>query len=214
MEVRLAHASAVIVQHVPAAARDRFLQWQRDISQIAERFPGYSSTDIYPPSDAAHDEWVIVQYFDDPDSLQNWLNAPVRKHWIDKIQHEMGKARETDIHGGFSEWFNERAQDQADPAGWKMALAVLLGLYPTVMLLTLYFPGPYLIGWGMALSMFIGNALSVSILQWGVMPVLNKLLGPWLQAERRQSPRLFYGGIVLILATLAILCAAFRVLAN
>ncbi len=215
MEVRVAQAPAVIVQHVPPAAKDQFLVWQRSIAHIAEGFAGYSGTDIFPPCDSNHDDWVVIQYFDDNESLKRWLAAPVRKQWIERIQKEMGQAQLTKLNGGFADWFTERVQqDAAVPAGWKMAMAVLLGLYPIVMLLTLCFPGPYTQNWGMALSMLVSNALSVSILQWAVMPVLNKVLGPWLQADRRRNARLFYGGIVLIFAALLAICAAFRELSG
>lgn len=209
MEVRVAHASAVIVQHVPVAAKAKFLAWQRGIAQIAESFPGYAGTDIYPPGDVSNDEWVVVQHFDDDEALQDWLTAPVRQQWIDKIQAELGQATCTSLHGGFGAWFTQRMHDAAPPADWKMALIVLLGLYPTVMLLTLFFPGPYTRSWNMAAAMLLGNTLSVSALQWVIMPVLNNVLAPWLRADTKRHARLLYGGLVLILFVIAASCLAF-----
>jgi antibiotic biosynthesis monooxygenase (ABM) superfamily enzyme len=214
LEVRVAHASAVIVQHVPHASKERFLEWQRGIAHVAEGFAGYAGTDIYPPADASRDEWVVVMHFDDDESLEHWLTAPVRERWIQEIQAELGHGQCTNFHGGFADWFTKRIAEDAPPADWKMALAVLLGLYPTVMLLALYFPGPYTHRWGMAISMLIGNALSVSALQWVVMPVLNKLLGPWLQADAKKQSGVFYGGIAAILVALAALCVVFRELSS
>jgi uncharacterized protein len=90
-----------------------------------------------------------------------------------------------------------------------MALVVLLGLYPTVMLLTI-FPGPYTQPLGLALAMLIGNALSVCILQWGVMPLLNILLAPWLKANSDRQRVFSVGGLLLILVLLAGLVLLFR----
>ena len=90
-----------------------------------------------------------------------------------------------------------------------MALIVLLGLYPTVMVLTLFFPGPYTRGWNLAVAMLLGNALSVSALQWIVMPVLNNVSGSWLRADAKRHARLLYGGSVLILLALFLLCLLF-----
>lgn len=209
MEVRVAQASAVFVQHVPAAAKDKFLQWQRGIARVAESFAGYAGTDVYPPGDKCREQWVVVQHFDDDESLQQWLRSPVRLRWIQEIQAEMGECHTTQLSGGFASWFVDRVQNEAPPAGWKMALAVLLGLYPTVMLLTLYFPGPFTNTWNIALAMLLSNALSVSVLQWAIMPVLNKILGPWLQADRKSHARLVYGGLALIFVALAAQCALF-----
>ena len=90
-----------------------------------------------------------------------------------------------------------------------MALTVLLGLYPTVMLLAL-FPGPYTEHLGIAVAMLIGNALSVCILQWAVMPVLNSLLAPWLKANSEQQRAFSIGGTLLILVLLGSLALLFR----
>src|SRR5262249_15993431 len=91
---------------------------------------------------------------------------------------------------------------------WKMVLTVLLGLYPTVMLLTL-FPGPITSHLGYAVSLLIGNALSVSILQWAVMPVLTNVFKPWLHANEKQSS-LTTRPLILILALIAVLTALFH----
>jgi antibiotic biosynthesis monooxygenase (ABM) superfamily enzyme len=64
--------------------------------------------------------------------------------------------------------------------------------------------------WGLALSMLIGNVCSVSILQWGVMPVLTRLLKPWLQANDAAQPRLMLGGSAVVLLALAVMAIGFR----
>ena len=102
-----------------------------------------------------------------------------------------------------------RDQGTGAPPPWKMALVVVLGLYPTVMLLTL-FPGPYLRPLGLAVSMLIGNALSVSILQWVVMPALNILSAPWLAAQGESKRTLNRAGVAVIVGILIGLAAFFR----
>jgi antibiotic biosynthesis monooxygenase (ABM) superfamily enzyme len=77
------------------------------------------------------------------------------------------------------------------------------------MLLAL-FPGPYTQHLGLALSMLIGNVLSVSILQWAVMPVLNTLFAPWLLASSTQHRGASLAGASLIVALLAGLVLLFR----
>ena len=69
MEVRSSRASAVVVQRVPAASVDWFMEWQRGVTGAAEGFAGYRGTDVYPPADGERDEWVVVIHFDDEKSL-------------------------------------------------------------------------------------------------------------------------------------------------
>ena len=40
---------------------------------------------------------------------------------------------------------------------------------------------------GIAIAMLIANAMSVSTLQWGLMPILRKVLGRWLKANSRKK---------------------------
>jgi antibiotic biosynthesis monooxygenase (ABM) superfamily enzyme len=203
--------SAVIVQRVPAAAAERFLQWQRGVTAVAEGFAGYRGTDIYPPTADQEGQWVVVIHFDDRDALQHWLNSPERAEWVARLRAEIGDFRLTTLPGGFGPWFAglARGPDEPPPPPWKMALTVLLGLYPTVMLLAL-FPGKYLNRLGLAVSMLISNALSVSLLQWAVMPVLTRLLTPWLKAHGDRQRALSAGGLVLIVLLLAALAAGFH----
>jgi hypothetical protein len=112
--------------------------------------------------------------------------------------------------GMFGPWFASLAQSQkAAPPSWKMVVTVLLGLYPTVMLLTL-FPGPILNPLGFALAMLIANALSCSILQWVVMPVLTTVLAPWLKANSAKERGFSLGGFIAILCLLGALALSFR----
>ena len=211
MEVCVSRASAVIVQRVPATAVDWFVKWQRGITHAAEGFPGYQATDFYPPTVRQQHEWVIVIHFDNPEALQRWLDSPVRSEWTAKLPGELKRFGLKTLPGGFGPWFASLVQgaEGGVPPSWKMVLTVLLGLYPTVMMLTL-FVGPYTAPLGPAVSMLIGNALSVSILQWAVMPVLNPVLGPWLRARGDRGRLVSAVGLVLVSLLLAGMSALFR----
>ena len=211
MEMRVSRASAVVVQRVPAASADWFMEWQRSVTGAAESFPGYRGTDVYPPADNLRDEWVVVIDFEDQESLQGWLGSSVRAHWVEKLQAQVGDFELKALPGGFGAWFASLGQcpEAVTPPSWKMALTVLFGLYPTVMVLTV-FPGPYTQPLGLAFAMLIGNALSVSLLQWVVMPVLNILLAPWLKANSEEHRALSIGGLFLILVLLGALALLFR----
>jgi antibiotic biosynthesis monooxygenase (ABM) superfamily enzyme len=151
-----------------------------------------------------------VVHFGDEKSLQGWLDSPVRAGWVAELRARAGDFELKALPGGFGAWFAGRGRDAlAPPAGWKMVLTVVLGLFPTVMLLHI-FVSPFTQPLGFAVAMLIGNALSVSILQWAVMPVLTRLLAPWLHADPRRRTALSVGGTVLILAALAVLAVLFR----
>jgi antibiotic biosynthesis monooxygenase (ABM) superfamily enzyme len=187
------------------------MQWQRDITAAAEGFAGYRATDLYPPADAQKDPWVVVIHFENPATLQAWLDSPVRAEWIAKLR-DKGKDFELEtMQAGFGAWFVEHGRKGGGPPAWKIVLTVVLALFPTVMLLAV-FPMPYFAPLGFAASMLIGNFFSVSILQWIVSPPLNKILQPWLRANSEKDRATSIGGTVAILVVLVVLVLVLRLL--
>ena len=210
MKIHHSCASSVIVHHVPVNSVDFFIEWQRGISQVATSFSGYQTTDVYPPTEDGQLQWVVIIHFDTSEALQRWLHSVERSECIAKLHGEIANFRIESLSTGFASWFAGINKPEGTlPPAWKIALTVLLGLYPTVMLLTLLI-SPHLTWLGLALSMLIGNALSVSILQWAVMPRLNAWLAPWLQANTDREKALSVGGLVLILLLLGALGGLFH----
>ena len=64
LEMRGARASSVVVQRVAPESVEAFLEWERGITRATAEFPGYQTTEIYPPADPRGQEWVIVIHFD------------------------------------------------------------------------------------------------------------------------------------------------------
>ena len=212
LNIRDARVSTVALQRVPPDRVETFLACQRGLTQAAEGFPGYQGTDLYPPPDGRHLEWVAVVHFDDHESLQLWIDSAIRGEWTKKLQSEVGEFQLRTPPGGFGSWFASllTGPKSDPPPSWKMAMTVLLGLYPTVMMIALLV-GRQLRPLGMAMSMLISNTLSVAITQWVVVPPLTNVLGPWLYANTPDKQFFSIGGTILIWLLLGCLVVLFRV---
>jgi antibiotic biosynthesis monooxygenase (ABM) superfamily enzyme len=210
-DIRGARASTVVVQRVPADRVPRFLECQRALTQAATGFPGYQSTELFPPADERPEEWVGVIHFDDEQSLERWLDSPVRAEWVKKLHDEIGDFQLKILPAGFGAWFAGLATgpEGKPPPSWKIAMAVLLGLYPIVMLLFVLV-GPYLSALGVAASMLISNTISVAIGQWVTMPLLTNGLRTWFDANAPDKKVLSIGGLVLMWLFLGGLVLLFR----
>jgi antibiotic biosynthesis monooxygenase (ABM) superfamily enzyme len=211
VQVRGARASSVIVHRVPPDRAEQFLELQRGITEAAKAFPGYQATDVYPPAEPQQSEWVVVIHFDGPEALRHWLDSPVRAGWIEKFRSETGDFRLKTLPSGFGAWFAGlvNGPEVALPPSWKIALSVLLALYPTVMVLTICV-GPYLEPLGLAVALLVSNVLSVSLLQWAVTPALRPVLRPWLRANEPRQRAFSLGGLAAILLLLAGMALLFR----
>jgi len=105
---------------------------------------------------------------------------------VAKLPHEARDFRMHTMPAGFGSWVAGQTADGTPVPHWKSFLLVLVALYPVVMLLALIV-SPRTAGLGMAFAMLVGNILSVAILEWAVMPLLNRALAPWLAAHGRTA---------------------------
>ena len=210
LEVRGARASSVIVQRIDPGAAEVFMEWQRGITTAAAEFLGYQATEVYSPA-GQQEEWVVILHFDDAGSLQSWLDSPTRADWLAKRPSEIGDYRLRTLPTGFGAWFAglTDATRGALPPSWKIALSVLLALYPTVMVLSILGVAPPS-RFGLSVAMLISNILSVATLQWAVTPALTPLLRPWLFANEPHQRALSLGGLVAILLLLGGTAVLFR----
>jgi len=198
-------ASAIITESIPRERREDYLRWIRGINRAAESFRGYRSTNVFPPLRPDERGWVTIIQFQTHADLEQWLGSDIRAAWVDRFRKEFGDFALHRVQGGLTPWF---AQQRLP--GWKMALTVLLGLYPTVVLITLVIV-PRLSVLPFALTMLIGNILSVAALQWFLMPQLNRVLGFWLQpaalVDRRSNRVGTFGVLGAILGMLVLFLA-------
>jgi antibiotic biosynthesis monooxygenase (ABM) superfamily enzyme len=208
LEFRAARASSVIVQRIPPDRAEVFLEWQRGVTAAAAEFPGYQATEIYPPTAPKEMEWVVVVHFDEPKTLHDWLASPTRAEWTAKLPTEIRDFRLKTLSAGFGSWFDGLTENDGPLPHWKMFLAVLCGLYPTVMLLSIFL-SPHTQRFGLAVAVLIGNAASVSFLEWWGMPVISRTLRPWLRANGKETRAHSLGGLILVLAALGLMTFLF-----
>ncbi len=115
------------------------------------------------------------------------------------------------LPSGFGIWFAGLATgpDRPPPASWKIAMTVLLWLYPVVMVLAVL-TRPLIPLLGIAAVMLISNAISVAVGQWLTMPVLTNLLRPWFGAITPDKRLFSFGVLVMMWLFLGCLVVLFR----
>ncbi|MBA3718461.1 MAG: antibiotic biosynthesis monooxygenase [Actinobacteria bacterium] len=202
-------AATVVVSHaVDPAREDEFRAWTLRLTEAERAFPGFRGTEMFPPVPGVQDKWTIVFHYDTEEHLNGWLESPQRQQLLEEGRsfqdYELRR-----ISSPFGAWFAlDGGEDGAGPAQWKTALAVLVGLYPTVVLLTLgiseIWDGKL---WA---TLLVGNILSVTLLTWVVMPVVTRALRFWLAPEPGQeAPRLDTLGAVVSIAFLTLAALVF-----
>ena len=111
----------------PRTAYRRFLECQRGLTAAAEGFPGYQGTELYPPAETGIRSGWRSSTSTTNESLQRWIDSPVRADWIKKLRDEIGDFQLKTLPSGFGAWFAglEMGPEGEPPPSWKIAMTVL-----------------------------------------------------------------------------------------
>jgi len=175
-------AVAMVFTHrVRSDKVDDYRVWRRKTIAVQAKYPGYLATDSFDPRGRLQDEWIDIVRYDTAEHLDRWVNSPERQALLKELAPLV-----EDVHAhrltGLEGWFTLNRKP-GEPAGgappWKQAVAVLLALYPTVMVLGILV-NPFMGHLPFAVQMLISNMLSTVGLTWLVMPWVSRLLSFWL----------------------------------
>lgn len=175
---------AVVASHrVQPGRQAEYRQWQAGIDATAARFPGFVSTELLEPVPGVQPEFVVVFRFSDSDALERWLASRERAEWLSRAAPLLSDLHLARVGGGLGGWFlggNDRRVGSPGLAPkWKQAMAVLLALYPTVIVL-LWLEMPLLADVPHVARVFASNLVSVALLTWVLMPLVTRGLSRWL----------------------------------
>lgn len=208
--------TAVISHRVLPGREPQFVRWHAKLRKAQEKSPGCMGDELFRPVPGVQENWVSIVRFDTREHLENWLTSAARRKLLDEGRDTYASYDVQQIASAFSGWFRfGRDSGTATgattaPPNWKQAMCVLLGLYPTVMVLNLTAgkalqaadaPG--------YLALFISNVLSVSILTWAVMPLINRVLEFWLVPGAAAPRRTHVLGALAVVLGYAALLALF-----
>jgi antibiotic biosynthesis monooxygenase (ABM) superfamily enzyme len=167
----------VILEQVRADMDDAYRQWLEKVQRIQAGFPGYRGVSLQPPIPNVQPRWTTLLRFDTPEHLDAWLRSPARRELLDEAAPWTESLQSHRLVAPFAGWFPRLAPSGA-PARWKQTMIVLLVLYPIVML-EVRFLNPFLVGLPAAVATFIGNAISVALVAWPMVPMALRCLDWW-----------------------------------
>lgn len=135
---------------------------------------------IRPAPGSGSREYGIVRRFSSPESRDRFYRSTLFRQWEQAVAHltEGGPVRQE--LSGLEAWFTPSGRGgAAQPPRWKMALATALGVWP-VSILVPWLLNPLIADFHPFIrALFIAVGI-VILLTWAVMPVLVRILGPWL----------------------------------
>jgi len=188
----------VIVTEIKSGKEAAYREWFDRIQKIQETFPGYVGSFAQPPQ---HKEtgWTTVLRFDSAAHLETWLNSDARAAMVKEGENLTEGFHVQRVDTSFPGWVPNDPATGKPPNMWKTACLVLLTLFPVVTL-ELKFLNPHLRGLNPALGTFIGNALSVALTTWPLMPLAVRGFHAWMFPDRQPRWLVVTSSFVLLLA--------------
>lgn len=209
-------ASAVISTRVKPGREDEYRQWERRMAAVQANAPGFQGYRIEPPVPGVQESWLAIVRFDSDDHLDQWMKSPERLGLLSEGDKLSDEVRARIVRTGFDQWFAKADAAAGNPSpAWKQNMLVLLQLYPVVFLFGYLVQVPLLqgkLGLPFWLALFIGNVVSVILLNW-LVPWTGNRFAWWLQPDAaKYLPRLNWLGAGLIVALYAITMLCFSLL--
>jgi antibiotic biosynthesis monooxygenase (ABM) superfamily enzyme len=139
---------------------------------------------LVPPIGSGDREHGILRTFASTTEREEFYGSPMFAAWEERVAPLVeGEPVYRDLTG-LEAWF--RATGRGIPPRWKMALATLLGVYPTSLFLNVTI-GEALHAWPPYARSFVFAVAMVVLLTWVVMPLVTRLLHRWLHGGREES---------------------------
>jgi uncharacterized protein len=198
----------VFVTQVSPEKEQLYRQWIARMHLAEAKFPGFRGVYVQSPTHKQSHNWITLLQFDTPENLDKWLSSKERRAVLEESESMIESLESHRVISPYAGWFASATRaDHAIPV-WKQTMLVLLVLFPIVML-EFKFLAPFTADLDVSLATFIGNALSVSLISWPLMPLAILLLGWWLMPTKKRQLKVTLAGVIVVLILYLIEVIAF-----
>jgi antibiotic biosynthesis monooxygenase (ABM) superfamily enzyme len=188
----------VFVTEVSPDKEDVYREWLAKIHQVEAKFPGFKGMYVQSPRTNQGRNWISLLRFDTLENLDKWLSSPEREQILIESKPLITSLESHRVISPYEGWFASLAKTGDIPPVWKQTMLVLLVLFPIIML-ELRFLNPLTASLNPAAATFIGNALSVALIAWPMMPIAIALLSWWLSPKGPQTQKTTIIGTLLVI---------------
>jgi antibiotic biosynthesis monooxygenase (ABM) superfamily enzyme len=166
-----------ITRRVRPGCEAKFQDALRDFLHNSFAHGGVQGASMIVPSPGSDGrEFGILRTFANEAERDAFYASPLFKEWDEHAKTlTEGEPQYRELHG-LEAWFRSLGRP---PECWKMAMATVIGVYPTSLVLSLTI-GNFMQGWPLAVSSLVMAVSMVAVLTWVAMPLVTRLLRGWI----------------------------------
>ncbi|MGO4649532.1 antibiotic biosynthesis monooxygenase [Nocardia sp. 2YAB30] len=185
---------------VARGKEDEFAATESRLVASSSTFSGFEGAALFPTSEAG--QWFSVIRFRTGHQLSDWMHSEERAAILPELRSELTEDFTADAHTTpFGSTLRTVDGETRITPTWKIAMLVLLVLYPTVMTLS-RFLGPVLdeIGAEPWLAMWLSQIVSVALMSWFLSPAVATCFRRWLDPIDGAGWRISAAGAAVVVA--------------
>lgn len=187
----------IFVTQVNPANENAFKEWIEKIHNAEAKFSGFRGVYVQCPKIGVSKNWITLLQFDTPENLERWLTSPERKSILKESISVVSSLESHRLISPYEGWFSSVSVGTNAPSIWKQTMIILLVLFPVVML-EMKFLNPWTRSLNFSLATFIGNAISVTLVSWPLMPIAIRYLNFWLLPDPQSYMRDTIVGTIVV----------------
>ncbi len=173
-----------ITRRVRPGREAEFQQALREFFQASLSHEGVLGANMLVPLPGSTTrEYGVIRTFASEAERDAFYRSPAFAAWEARARAlTEGEAAYRQMHG-LEAWFRSASPP---PPRWKMALVTFAGVLPLSLVLTLLL-GPMIGPWPLLVRSAAFNVLMVGGLTWAVMPLLIRIVRPWLSPNPKHK---------------------------
>ncbi len=172
-----------LTDHIPVAHQVEYEGLVAELHQLFQQQPDFVSVDVIRHTRLHLMEYTVVLRVDSDQSFSKWKKDPKIKVILEKIYAVAGEAEHSAKALGLEIWVDHKAgSEPVMPPVWKRVLMSVIAVYPMLVLL-LTFSKPLIGHLPQMLQVLMIVIILSILLTWPIMPMLSKILHPWLFAH-------------------------------
>ena len=172
-----------ITRRVKPGREAEFQQALREFFQTSLGHGGVLGVHMLVPPRAGDREYGILRTFASAAERDEFYASDMFAAWEERVAPLVeGEALYRDLTG-LEAWFRDV---RSMPPRWKMAIATLIGVYPTSLFIGTTI-GVAVHDWPLLVRGLVFAASMVALLTWVVMPLVARVLHGWLHGGKEKS---------------------------
>jgi uncharacterized protein len=177
--------TVLINRTVPASEEKTFRSKLKDLLGEFDRFPGTSGSMVFRQEAAGGAEFSILQQFAGKAEHDAWVGSPGFSRWRSEVAPPKPTPGHVHRYSGMEAFFVS-AQAPDAPPRWKMAVLLMIAVYPLSLVLSIW-GAPALARLPVLAGTFLTSVLMVFLMTYVLVPILTKLFQCWLQPGKRRN---------------------------